>query len=338
MSRSRPSAPRAPKQSIDRLPATSHILVAIEGSDGVSHEISVARAIADLHGSKVDVLSVVVPPMPTPLVSDFGLMGAMNPSILPAPDLGARRLRIRDELFRAGRPNWNETVVAGWPGEEIPAVAKRLGATMIVMGIGRHAPVDRLLGSETALQVLQAAEIPVLAVTPDLKTVPRRVLASLDFSDQSERAAHVASELAADDGTLSLVHVRTDWSDPVDPQVPVDLYAAGVERRFDQLERQLTLERLAPRTVERLVRHGDPVDEILRTANDADVDLIAVGARTHSRLYRVLMGSVAARLLRGSHRSVLVIPAKAEHAVPVTAGHSAHASASPESALAETVP
>ena len=338
MSRSRPGAPRAPQQPVDRLPATTHILVATEGSDGVSPEIRVARAIADLHGSKVDVLSVVVPPMPSPLVSDFGLMGAMNPSFLPAPDTGARNVRIRDELYRAGRPNWNDTIVVGWPGEEIPAAAKRLGATMIVIGIGRHAPVDRLFGSETALQVLQSAEIPVLAVTADLMGVPRRALASLDFSAQSETAARVASELVADDGTLSLVHVRTDWSEPVDPQIPVDLYAAGVERRFEQLERQLTLDRLAPRTVERIVRHGDPVHEILRVANAADVDLIAVGARTHSRVYRVLMGSVAAKLLRGSHRSVLVIPPKAEHAVPVTATHGAQAEALPESALAGTVP
>jgi nucleotide-binding universal stress UspA family protein len=338
MSRSRPDAPRAHPQRISEIPATTHILVATEGSDGVSPEIRVARAIADQHGSKVDVLSVVIPPMPSPIVSDFGLMGAMNPRLLPPPDLGVRRLRIRDELFRAGRPNWNETVVAGWPGEEIPAVAKQLGATMIVMGIGRHAPVDRLLGSETALQVLQTAEIPVLAVTPDLMTVPRRVLASLDFSDQSEVAAHVASELVADDGTLSLVHVRTDWTEPVDPHLPVDLYAAGVEQRFDQLERQLTLDRLAPRKVERAVRHGDPVRELLRAANEMDCDLIAVGARTHSRLYRVLMGSVAAKLLRGSHRSVLVIPANAEHTERVARAHSAQASAPAQSALTETVP
>ena len=335
MSHSRPTAHAPP---VERRPAASHILVATEGSDGVSAEIRVARALADRHGSVVDVLSVVVPPMPSPLVSDFGLLGAMNPSIMPAPDTGARRIRIRDELYRAGRPQWSDTVVVGWPGDEIPAAAKRLGATMIVMGIGRHAPVDRLLGSETVLQVLQTAEMPVLAVTADLMTVPRRVLASLDFSAQSETAARVASELVADDGTLCLVHVRTDWSEPVDPQVPVDLYASGVERQFDHLERRLTTDRLAPRTMERLVRHGDPAPEILRAANEVDADLIAVGARTHSRVYRVLIGSVAAKLLRGSHRSVLVIPPNAEHAVLPARMRGAQAMASPESALTEAVP
>jgi nucleotide-binding universal stress UspA family protein len=230
------------------------------------------------------------------------------------PDLQRRRVRIGDELARAGRPNWKVTVVDGWPPDTIVEVAKKIGATMIVMGIGRHSPVDRLLGSETALQVMQHTEIPVLAVARDLTGLPRRAVAALDFTEQSEAAARIGSGLVADDGTLHLVHVRTDWSETEDPHVPVDLYAAGVERRFEQLEQRLTREGVAPRVIERVVRSGDPASEILTFADVSGVDLMVVGARTHSRFYRVLLGSVAAKLLRSAHCSVLVLPAKAEHA------------------------
>lgn len=313
MSTSTTRAPRPSRQPLAR-PVTGHILVATEGSNTVGPEIRVARALADRFGSKVDVLSVVVPILPAPLISDMGLVGSMTPIVPATPDIQGRRYRINDELARAGRPNWNVTVLGGWPAEKIAEAAKQLGATLIVMGIGRHAPIDRLMGSETALQVIQHTDVPVLAVARDLAGVPQRAVAALDFTDQSEVAARVASELVADAGTLSFAHVRTDWGETMDLQMPVDLYAAGIERRFEQLERRLAEEHVAPRNVDRVVRSGDPAQEILAFANVTGVDLIAVGARTHSRIYRIFLGSVTAKLLRSAHCSVLVIPAKAEHA------------------------
>ena len=313
MSPSTTLEPRARDQRLGQS-ITSHIVVATKGSDTVGPEIRVARALADRFGSKVDVLTVIEPILPSAMVSDIGLIAPMMPIAPSSADSQSRRYRIGDELARAGRPKWEVTVLTGWPGETIVEGAKQLGATMIVIGIGRHAPVDRLLGSETALQVIQASDIPVLAVSRDLIGLPRRAIAALDFTDQSEIAAYAAAELVADDGTLYLAHVRTDWTEQMDPQIPVDLYADGVERRFEQLERRLAQGRVAPRTVEAVVRSGDAAQEILGLASVNTVDLIAVGARTHSRLYRMFLGSVAAKLLRSAHCSVLVIPAKAERA------------------------
>jgi nucleotide-binding universal stress UspA family protein len=239
---------------------------------------------------------------------DMGLVGSMN----PAPDLERQRRRIGEELARAGRPDWPITVVAGSPAGQIAETARKLGATLIVMGIGRHAPIDRLMGSETALEVIQLTDIPVLAVARGLGSVPARALAAVDFTTQSETAARVAAELLTDDGTLLLAHVRSDWVESIDPLIPVDIYAAGVERKFDEMERRLAVGHVAPPVVERGTGSGDVAPELLRIAADRTVDLIAVGAHAHSRLERLFLGSVAAKLLRGAHCSVLVIPARAE--------------------------
>ena len=298
---------------------TRHIVVATAGSATVDPVIRVARAIADRHGSTVDVLSIVEPVAPPPVISDVGLVASIHPVPPSSVDVEERRYRIGDELARAGRPDWNVTVLTGWPGETIVEGAARLGATLIVMGIGRHSPIDRLMGSETALQVIQRAEIPVLAVAHDLAGLPRRVVAALDFTEQSEIATQAAAALVADGGTLYLAHVRTDWTEQLDPQSPVDLYADGVERRFEQLAARLTSGGAGPSTIEQVVRLGDPAPEILAFANVNGVELIAVGARMHSRLYRIFLGSVAAKLVRGAHCSVLVIPAKAEQARRATA-------------------
>jgi nucleotide-binding universal stress UspA family protein len=303
-----------PRRSVTEPPVTRHILVATKGSDDVAPEIRVARALADRHGSKVDVVSVVTPVVPSPMISDLGLVGSINPIAPAPPDLRGQRHRIADELARAGRPGWDVTVVGGWPAEKIPEIARQIGATLIVMGIGRHAPIDRLLGSETTLQVIQETDIPVLAVSSDLAGVPKQALAALDFSEQSEIAARIAAELVAEDGTLFLTHIRVDLSTTGDSRRNVDLYAAGAERRFDELQRRLSRDRVAPRFVERVLRTGDPVPAMLHFTAETDVDLIAVGAQTHSRIHRLLLGSVAAKLLRGAPCSVLVVPARAESA------------------------
>lgn len=280
----------------------------------MSPELRVARSLVERHRSMVDVVSVVTPVFPPPLITDVGLERPATPTEPLPPELAERRQRIRQELGRAGCSGWNATVVAGWPADEIPAMAERLGATLIVMGIGRHAPIDRLIGSETALQVIHTTSIPILAVARDVDGFPRHALAALDFSEQSEVAARQVAELLGRDGALMLVHVRSDMAAVIDPGLPVDLYAAGVQQRLDELEGRITARNGGPRTIERVVRHGDAVSEILHVANVGGVDLIAVGAQPHSRAHRLILGSVAAKLLRAARCSVLVIPEKAERA------------------------
>jgi nucleotide-binding universal stress UspA family protein len=58
--------------------------------------------------------------------------------------------------------------------------------------------------------------------------------------------------------------------------------------------------------VESIVRFGDPVREILLEADAFGADLIAVGARRHGRLRRLVSG-VVAKLLRRSEVPVLLL-------------------------------
>jgi nucleotide-binding universal stress UspA family protein len=177
---------RAQRARPPRIPArfnASHIVVAAEGSTTVSPEILMASAIAARHGSRVDVLSVVIPQLPTPVI--LGPVSELPP---PGETVRARRHHVRDELHRAGRSDWKETIVTGWPAGEIPAIAKRLGVTKIVVGIGRDARIDRLPGSGTVLQDLALVDVPVLAVAHDATELPRGALAAVD-SGMAEAAS-----------------------------------------------------------------------------------------------------------------------------------------------------
>src|SRR5687767_10680008 len=79
----RPTGRRAP---LPEPSITSHILVATRGSDGVSPEIRVARSLVERHRSMVDVVSVVSPRMPPPLITDVGLEKPAAPAEPLAPE------------------------------------------------------------------------------------------------------------------------------------------------------------------------------------------------------------------------------------------------------------
>jgi nucleotide-binding universal stress UspA family protein len=52
---------------------------------------------------------------------------------------------------------------------------------------------------------------------------------------------------------------------------------------------------------------GDPATEILRVAEERNADLVVAGARGVSLIERLLVGSVADRLLKEAPCSVLIV-------------------------------
>jgi len=55
------------------------------------------------------------------------------------------------------------------------------------------------------------------------------------------------------------------------------------------------------------VRIGDPVEEILSAAKDADADVIMMATHGHSALVQVVFGSVASRVVGSGVRPVLLV-------------------------------
>jgi nucleotide-binding universal stress UspA family protein len=57
-----------------------------------------------------------------------------------------------------------------------------------------------------------------------------------------------------------------------------------------------------------LVKRGNPVEEILREAQEGDYDMVVMGTHGHGTLADAMMGSTARRVLRRSKKPVLVVP------------------------------
>lgn len=130
------------------------------------------------------------------------------------------------------------------------------------------------------------------------------ILHPTDFSEHSEFAFRVAAALARDyNARLILLHVLPP---------PMVIYAGGpvpAETWPSVDEARESLRNMEGRThhvrVESLVMEGDPVDMILRAAEETHSDVIVMGTHGRSALTRLLMGSVAELVIRKAPCPVL---------------------------------
>lgn len=74
---------------------------------------------------------------------------------------------------------------------------------------------------------------------------------------------------------------------------------AAIGDRLEDADIQTSLQR----------RHGEPAEEIVAFAHDADVDLILMGGRKRSPVGKALFGSVSQKVLLDSGRPVTVLTA-----------------------------
>jgi nucleotide-binding universal stress UspA family protein len=69
-------------------------------------------------------------------------------------------------------------------------------------------------------------------------------------------------------------------------------------------------------TVETSTVRGEPASTLLSYAQQVDADMIAIGTQRHGLLERLLVGSVATRILRTARCSVLAVTGRAAMTMP----------------------
>lgn len=285
------------------------ILVASDGEPGSLGALRLARKLEQRDGRPVEVLGVVAP-LP---VFDAGFTVSLPEAELVQDRQEILRRMVEDQLeeVRGSRTAWPLAIEVGLPGPRIATRAEEMGAELILLGLGRHRPVDRLLGTETALRVIRLAHVPVLAVPADADDLPRVAVFATDFSTFSTRAARAGRAVLKSPATVHVVHAISD----IDflPGVPDDFegeYADEVAERLDEVIR--SLEYPESWTVRRHVLEGEASSEILGLATRESADLVVSGSHGHSFMGRLLVGSVSTRLVRGADAAVLVAPPSGE--------------------------
>jgi nucleotide-binding universal stress UspA family protein len=201
------------------------------------------------------------------------------------------------------------------PGPEIVAYAAQQEVDLVVMGTHGHRGLDHLMLGSVAEEVVPRAGCPVLTVRAgdqDASADWKRILLPLDFSDHSEPALRVAHHLAADSGAeLRLLHV-------VEPlkSMGISNYGHDISQNWEVSQKQAAEELMRkacaalPASAVTFVHKtviGRPADAIPTVAAEEGDDLIVIPTHGRTGLRRLLLGSVAERVVRQAPCPVLTL-------------------------------
>jgi nucleotide-binding universal stress UspA family protein len=143
---------------------------------------------------------------------------------------------------------------------------------------------------------------------PDSARLRGPILAAVDGSEDSTRAAAAAADLARRTGApLHLVHVvrepAAEWGTPVEALL---VFRARRANRVlhDHVD---DVRALGCEVTEAHLPSGSPVDEVLDVAAQIDAALVVVGSRGRSRSRHMPMGSVAEGVVHHGPQPTLVL-------------------------------
>jgi nucleotide-binding universal stress UspA family protein len=134
----------------------------------------------------------------------------------------------------------------------------------------------------------------------------RTVVVPVDFSDDSFAAVDVALQLAATPDGVHVVHVLPEPSE-MGPGIEWLQLDNENRRRHadDALRARLSDAKYEPLQIE--IDFGDPGYRIADYARRVTADLVVIPSHGRTGLQRILVGSVAERVIRLSHCPVLVL-------------------------------
>jgi nucleotide-binding universal stress UspA family protein len=281
------------------------ILVATDGSKAARDAEDLLPQLALAPGSAVHVVTVLDP-----------LRLERQKSLAGAEQVWAEQLAngIEHRLNLPG-VQWSHAAPRGVPPAEIRRAADEFHADLIIVGAAGHSGVERFLLGSVSEAVARRAAQPVLVARRPARAL-RSVLVAVDGSEHSDRAVKLAGVLPLAPETLvTLCHVIRPFH--YYPVGPPDLASelvgitAEANAQLQTTARHLLDEKgdevfASGKRVERVLREGVPADEILTVAAERHADVIVIGARGVSPVEAWFLGSVADRVLRHAHCSVLL--------------------------------
>ncbi len=279
------------------------IVIASDRGAATENALRATALLARRLGATVRVVAVVEPlPVMVP-----------NPSTLLQPLVASPELmdQVRTEALEQVKaatsdgPHWRVTVEYGRSATEVCRVADEVGAQLIVIGHTQHGMLDRILDGDTALAIVRHANSPVLLAAADFVELPQRAVFAVDFSPQSMNAARAGIRLLAESARVHLVHVKPRANVFEGFGLVEEEYQSSVDSELASFAASLGG---SGQTFEKVVLEGSPARALLEFAESSGAQLIVAATRGAGLIERILVGSVATRLMRHSRTSVLIVP------------------------------
>lgn len=216
----------------------------------------------------------------------------------------SRTLRVSADVYRV-------KVELGDAEDEIVRVAEEERAQLIVVGAKPRHGTERILG-HVAERVVRYAHTSVLVARTGEHT--RTILVATDFTEGSIPGLELASSLVETLGaSVTLLHVMQLPS--VTPLVSMTSalgspWMPPPKQAVEQLE-ELGLMTLGSLAQQYHFQHieqveGEPADVVMRRAEQIGAEMIVMGSHGRTGLRRLVLGSVAEKVIRTSALSVTV--------------------------------
>ncbi len=278
-----------------RMPKT--LVVATDFSDCATSALAHALLWAHKLGGDVDLLHVVETcdtyghhPLTATARDYFATLEKAAGQKLVALAAGDTHVRVR------------RVVSATSAAPTIMMHVRGVNAGMVFLGTAGRADLPRGMMGGVASQVTQMSPVPVFTVGRDsaqqaAPTGYRRILLATDFSEVARSAAALAAGIVARFGAaLVALHVLE-----APHGAPAPAHADEVAR---SLRGWLGEMGAAAQTVHMMT--GIPEEKILEVADEEHAELVVMGSLGVHKVNRVLVGSVAERVVRGARCPVLV--------------------------------
>jgi len=144
---------------------------------------------------------------------------------------------------------------------------------------------------------------------------PTKILLATDASEDAQKAAQIASDIANNSGSeLHVLHIGNTRDFHIAPSAEQDFARRSgsygeireqAEKTLEEAARQV--EETGGTVAQAHLRMGDPDDEILRFSDEqGGFGLLVMGSRGLGPIKRRLMGSVSESVVRHAHCPVLV--------------------------------
>ncbi len=288
---------------------TERLLLATDGSEFSEGAIREAISLAKLCGSTLSAMTVL---------ETNPEYEAIAPQLLEKAERSA--LAHLESVKARAKSEGVDCAVGIHEGEHsfhlISDEAAKFKASMIIMGRRGRRGLKRLVMGSTTARVIGHAPCNVLVVPRAAQVEFRSILVATDGSKYSAAAASEAIGIAKrNNSELTVIAVV-----PAELVAPADIEFAMTQREMIAEKEMHEAEKNAKAvkeaalkegvSVKAFVMTGKPADAIIETAKENKSDLIVLGSHGRTGLEKLLMGSVAERVIVLSPAAVLVVKGK----------------------------
>jgi nucleotide-binding universal stress UspA family protein len=289
------------------------ILVPLDGSELAERALPLAFQLVQQSEGEVVLVRALTPDrvLVPDALSGYGLLWPEKP--LEDARAEARTYLNHWRSKAPGGARVRYVLAEGSAAETIAETAVEEKADLIVMSSHGYSGLTRWMLGSVAERVLHAAHCPVLVIRGDLRI--QHILLPLDGSELSERALRPTLDVAEVWGA-KVTLLRAIRTVPLTDIEALNTAERGLGQRYTEelvREAQDYLDFKArtsgrPRVeLHTVVTPEPPADAILNYAERHPVDLIAMSTHGRTGLSRWMYGSVTEKVLRVSHRSMLVV-------------------------------